>query len=151
MIKLSSEIKGFFWLMGPRMAVGSWPNGPVEDLILEGELQAGKAPSPKVLLTFPSMWDGMLEAGAFPVERGKAETPVPKASEGGFARLEPQGQGQPAGVGRTGLLLGASETPSPPSPAQPVARESKYLRSSHRLEREGGGCAWAVSVRHGSG
>lgn len=136
--KLSSVIQGLFWLMRPLVAAGFWPQGPAEALILEGEPRASQAPSPKVLLTFPSLWDG-LDAEAVSVERRKTETPVAKASEGGSVRLEPWGQGRPAGAGRTAQLLGASETPSALSPAPPVPRESKYLRSSQRLEGRGEG------------
>lgn len=107
-----------------------------EALILEEEAQVSEVAQGSDL---PSMgWS----AGSQGFSSGKAETPVPKASEGGSARLEPQG-GQPAGVGSTGQLLGSSETPSSqPSPAS--AQGKQIFEKFTGWSREGRGSGWAV-------
>lgn len=145
--ELSSQIKGLFRLMCLPMAAGSWrnlspgPRAPWKPQSLKGSPRPAQ-PQPQRVSNLPFRVGWGTEAN--PKEKEKVETPAPRSQRealwagtpGPALRWPLRLRTACRGGKETGQLLGASETPFPPSPAQPVPRESKYLRSSHRLELE---------------
>lgn len=136
--KLSSVIQGLFWLMRPLVAAGFWPQGPAEALILEGEPRASQAPSPKVLLTFPSLWDG-LDAEAVSVERRKTDTPVAKASEGG-CQAGTLGTGPACRSGKDSAASGSLRNSLRSQPSPTSAQGKQIFEKFTKAGGEGRGC-----------
>lgn len=161
---LSSLIKGLFRLTCPPTAAGSWrnlspsPRAHLEASILEGgpgltKPQAQGASNPP----FHVGWG----AGGWAIsdERGKMETPAPWLQREALLGWNPRGRLEMASPAEDSLQgwkgdKGRFWEPQklPPVPAaQTVPRESKYLRSSHRLELEGEAAGGLSPCGHSSG
>lgn len=163
--ELSSLIKGLFRLMCPTTAAGSWrnlspcPRALLEASILKGKPWANKASAPRGLQPSLPCGMGCWGLGLFLRKGGRWKPQPPRPQREALLGWNPTGRFEMASPAEDSLQGWKGDKGNfwepqklPPIPAtQIVTRESKYLRSSHRLELEGEAVGGLSPCGHSSG